>query len=190
MSEQSQTAAPDGLISEFRPSKATIWTWSILSLPLFLLAAGVYAAAATHGAGKVEVTMGMTELVAVLVLSVAILIIHEAVHGVVMIAFGASPRFGVLRSGGLPMGLYATSPGYRYTRPAYLLVCLAPLAILSPLGLALCWLSFGGYMVVPFAIQFGGCIGDATIAWHVMRAPRGALCEDMRDGTRFWSAAA
>jgi Putative zincin peptidase len=190
MSEQLQPAPADGLIAEFRPGKVTIWAWAILSIPLFLIAVGVYATAATHGATHVEVTMRLGDLAAVVALSVAMVCIHEAVHAVVMIAFGASPRFGVLMSSGLPMGFYATSPGYRYTRPRYLIVCLAPLAILSPLGLAFCWLSFGGYLVIPFAIQLAGCIGDVTIAWHVLRAQRGALCEDMRDGTRFWKAQA
>jgi hypothetical protein len=190
MSEQLQPAPADGLIAEFRPGKVTIWAWAILSIPLFLVAVGVYATAAAHGANQAEGTIHPIDLLVVIALSAALLCIHEGVHGVVMIAFGASPRFGILKSSGLPMGFYATSPGYLYTRPRYFIVCLAPLAILSPLGLALCWLSFGGYLVIPFAIQLAGCIGDVTIAWHVLRAQRGALCEDMRDGTRFWKAEA
>ena len=88
------------------------------------------------------------------------------------------------------MGFYATAPGHRFSRRQYLLVCLAPLAILSPLGILACWLPFGGYFVLQFAIQLAGCIGDATIAWHVLRASADAECEDMRDGTRFWKTAA
>jgi hypothetical protein len=190
MSEQTQSTATDSLIAEFRPGKITVWMWLILTIPLFVIAVGLYLAAATHGANHAEGSISIVGLLAVVVLSVAMVCIHEGVHGVVMITFGGHPRFGVLMTGGLPMGFYATTPGHRYTRPQYLLVCLAPLAILSPLGLALCWLSFGGYLVIPFAIQLAGCIGDVTIAWHVMRAPRGALCEDMRDGTRFWKAGA
>jgi hypothetical protein len=190
MSEQLQPESADGLIADFRPGKVTLWVWSILTIPLFVIAAGLYLAAAAHGANYTEGSISIVGLLAVIALSVAIACIHEAVHGVVMIAFGGRPRFGVLMSSGVPLGFYATTPGYRYTRPQYLLVCLAPLAILSPLGLALCWLPLGGHLVVPFALQLAGCIGDVTIAWHVMRAPGGALCEDTRDGTRFWKAGA
>ena len=59
----------------------------------------------------------------------------------------------------------------------------------NPLGIPVCMLPFGGYLVLPLAIHLSGCLGDATIAWHTLRAPAGALCEDMRDGCRFWSAA-
>jgi hypothetical protein len=39
-------------------------------------------------------------------------------------------------------------------------------------------------------MHFAGCLGDATIALQVLRAPANAVCEDMRDGTRFWKAEA
>jgi hypothetical protein len=188
------TELPDDAISEWKPSGVTIWAWVILSIPLLWFGVGIYLASATHGASHVEGTIKsgeiLVELLIAAALTLALACIHEAVHGLPMIAFGAKPQFGILRYGGVPMGLYATSPGHRFTRRQYLIVCLAPLAILSPLGVALCWLPFGGYLVVPFAAQFAGCIGDITITWHVLRAPAGAACEDMRDGTRFWKAEA
>jgi hypothetical protein len=191
MAEETQShQLPDGATSEWRPSRATIWAWAILSIPIFILAMGAYLNTAAHGASQAGGSIGLMDMLAVAALSIAIVGVHEAVHGVFMVAFGAKPQFGVLTSSGIPVGLYATAPGYHFSRARYLMVCLAPLAILSPLGLLLCWLPFGGYFVIPFALQLAGCIGDATIAWHVLHAPRGSLCEDMRDGTRFWPAAA
>jgi hypothetical protein len=191
MSEKTRSAdLPGGTFSEWKPSGATIWAWTILCIPLFLFGVGIYATSATHGANHVEGTINPVEMLAAAALTLALGCIHEAVHAVPMMAFGAQPQFGILRHGGVPLGFYATSPGYRYTRRQYLSVCLAPLVILSPLGIALCWLPFGGYLVFPFAAVFAGCIGDLTITWHVLRAPSGAACEDMRDGTRFWTAEA
>jgi hypothetical protein len=45
------------------------------------------------------------------------------------------------------------------------------------------------YAVLPFAVYLAGCIGDLTIAWHVVRAPADSACEAMRDGTRSWNTA-
>ena len=90
--------------------------------------------------------------------------------------------------GGIPLGFFATAPGHRFSRREYLLVALAPFLVMTPLGAAACLLPFGGYLAVPLAIVFGGCIGDLAITWRVLRAPSNADCEDLRDGVRFWTA--
>lgn len=191
MAEQPQASAlPDGVISEWRPSRVTMWVWVVLSLIITAFAVGFYLYFATHGSSHAEGSFSLGQVLIVVVLSLGLVGVHEAVHGILMRGYGAKPQFGVLKSSGVPMGFYATAPGHRFSRRQYLLVCLAPLAILSPLGILACWLPFGGYFVLPFAIQLAGCIGDATIAWHVLRASADAECEDMRDGTRFWKTAA
>jgi hypothetical protein len=186
MASQQAPELPDGVLSEWRPSTATWVVWMILMLPLTVVALAFYLFFALHGANHAEGTFSLGQLVLVVVLTLGLLCIHEAVHGIAMFAYGARPQFGILMTKAGPSGLYATAPGHRFSRRQYLIVCLAPLAILSPLGVLACWLPIGGYLVVPFAIQLPGCIGDATIALHVLRAPSGAACEDMRDGTRFW----
>jgi len=155
-------------------------------LPIFLVALGAYIFIATHGETHATGSASLPQIVLVVALSVGILCVHEGVHGIVMIAFGARPQFGLLMTKVGPMGLYATAPGNRFGRRQYLLICLAPLGVLAPLGALACWLPVGGYLVLPLAIHAAGCVGDVTIAWHVLRAPSGAACEDMRDGTRFW----
>jgi hypothetical protein len=189
MAEQAQTnALPDGAISEWRASRATKWAWMILIVPIFLIALDVYATIAAHGTGEFRGTFNAFGFAIVAALAIGLLCVHEAIHGVVMVAFGSRPTFGVLKNDGFPIGLYATSPGHRFSKSQYLIVALAPLAILGPIGILACWLPNGGYLVVPFAAHLAGCIGDLTIVWHVLRAPAGVACEDMQDGTRFWSA--
>jgi hypothetical protein len=129
----------------------------------------------------ISVNIALT-LALILALSAA----HEGVHGLAMMAFGARPTFGILKSGRVPWGFYTTSPGRRFTRRRYLIVALAPLAVIAPLGIPLCWSPIGGDLWFPFAVHLGGCIGDLTIAWHVLSGPREIFCEDLADGVRLW----
>lgn len=43
MAEQSQAGVlPDGVISEWHPSRLTIWAWTILSVPIGVIGLAVY----------------------------------------------------------------------------------------------------------------------------------------------------
>jgi hypothetical protein len=181
---------PDGVVSEWRPTRRTFVAWTVLMVPIFVVGLDVYVLAALHGQTHAEGSANLAQTALVVALSVALMCVHEGVHGIVILAFGARPEFGILRNASFPVGFYATAPGRRFSRNQYLLVCLAPLAVLAPLGILACWLPFGGYLVIPFALHLAGCIGDVTISWHVLRSPSSVICEDMSDGTRFWKAEA
>ena len=182
------SAIPPGLISEWKPSPATWVGWTVLSLPMFVLALVGYVFIASRGAIAASGSVDLAQMALVVALAFALAAVHEAVHGLVMGAFGASPEFGVLRVDGIPLGFFATAPGHRFSRRQYLLVALAPILVITPLGAAACLFPFGGYLAVPLAIVFGGCIGDLAITWHVLRVPANVECEDLRDGVRFWQA--
>lgn len=193
MAEQPQaTGLPDGALSEWKPSKATWRIWTILSIPIWLLGLDIYMVAAFGGSASGTVGFGQLMLWLVLTtgLTLVIMCVHEGVHGVAMLRFGAKPQFGILKIEGIVAGMYATAPGHRFSRNQYLAICLAPLAILAPLGIPACMLPFGGYLVMPLAMHLAGCIGDVTIAWHVLRGPSEVVCEDLRDGLRLWKAEA
>jgi hypothetical protein len=181
--------APDGLSSEWHPTRTTWILWLILALPMLYVGAVVYTTAALHGeTPRSSGTVEMGALMVVLLLGFGLAWVHEGVHGIFMLAFGARPKFGMLRIGLLPYAFYATDPGHRFTRRQYLAVCLAPLAILGLLGIPLCMLS--PYLVLPFAFHLAGCIGDIAISRHVLQGPPTVICEDLRDGVRFWKPAA
>jgi hypothetical protein len=184
-----QGPAPDGLSSEWHPTRTTWILWLILALPMLYVGAVVYTTAALHGeTPRSSGTVEMGALMVVLLLGFGLAWVHEGVHGIFMLAFGARPKFGMLRIGLLPYAFYATDPGHRFTRRQYLAVCLAPLAILGLLGIPLCMLS--PYLVLPFAFHLAGCIGDIAISRHVLQGPPTVICEDLRDGVRFWKPAA
>jgi hypothetical protein len=185
-----QEPAPDGASSEWHPTRTTWILWLILSLPILYVGAVVYTTAAFHGEipQSASGTVDIGPLIAVLLLGFGLMWVHEGVHGIFILAFGGRPQFGVLRTGVLVYAFYATDPGHRFTRRQFLAVILAPLAILGVLGIPLCMLS--PYLVVPFALHLAGCIGDIAVSWHVLRRPSTVVCEDLRDGVRFWNRAA
>ncbi|BCX09921.1 MAG: hypothetical protein KatS3mg066_3780 [Fischerella sp.] len=99
------------------------------------------------------------------------IIIHELIHGVAFAAFGGSPRYGVSVKFFLPYA-YATSPGTRFSRNAYLVIDLAPLVVIDLLCLVLvaifpqaAWLG----LVVVF--NTSGASGDLWMATLLLRCP-------------------
>ena len=181
-------AIPLGPISEWKPSRATWLVWTVLATPMTVLAALGYVLIASRGALPASGSANLAQLALVAALTVGLAAAHEAVHGLVMRAFGASPEFGVLRVERIPLGFFATAPGHRFSRRQYLTVALAPFLVITPLGVPACLLPFGEYLALPLAIVFGGCIGDLAITWHVLGVPPNVECEDLRDGVRFWKA--
>ncbi len=82
--------------------------------------------------------------------------------------------------------LYATSVGHLFTRPQYFVVAVAPAVLISTIGFALCFGGLTGYLLVPLAIHLGGCVGDGGAVLQLMRELPGTLCEDLKDGIRFF----
>lgn len=158
---------------------------NLLALPLALIAGGVFltlgawaSRAATDG------PLGLN-LVALLVTIVATLGLHELAHGLAMRAFGAKPRYGLKLEA---LALYATAPGYAFTRNQYLLVILAPLASLSLIALAGLGI-FAGTIMVPAlvvgaVVNAAGACGDVYMAWLTARYPAVAYVIDEEDGMR------
>jgi hypothetical protein len=177
----------DGLLSEWRPTRATILAWTFPAVLASMAADGVYGYVALRGAIPNSWSIDLAQALLEIGLVFGFAAIHEAIHGAAFLAFGARPTFGIFRVAGRWVGLYTSAPGRRFSAREYVTICLAPVVLLTPLGLLACLLPFGVYLAWPLGIVFGGNIGDVTITWHVLRAGRGVRCEDMPDGTRFWS---
>ena len=112
------------------------------------------------------------------------LVLHEALHGLAMYAYGARPKFGVLLQG---MMLYATAPGYAFRRNEYIVVILAPLVTLSLaafIGAAAAPMQAAVIIAVCATINGAGAVGDLWIMSIVLRYPKQAYVIDERDGMR------
>jgi hypothetical protein len=178
---------------DWRPGKAAVLAWNALAVLLFVVGLVVFglpvvaraARGGTSVAFIIPITNAVIAVVIVLLVSAALLVMHEGIHALVMRLFGARPRFGVTAVAGLLPALYTTAPGHVFTRRQYLGVAVAPAVALSTLGFLACFSPFGGYLVVPLAIHLSGCVGDAAATERVLRQPAGTGCEDLRDGIRF-----
>lgn len=113
------------------------------------------------------------------------LVAHELTHGLAMWLFGATPTYGFLWRG---MMLYATTPGYAYRRNSYLVVALAPLALISALVVLGLWLlpgwQWAALLVLCGVVNASGASGDLWMTRIALGYPAAAFIMDERDGMR------
>jgi hypothetical protein len=125
-------------------------------------------------------------LLGLLVAMAVSLLLHELIHGAFFWIFSRSkPRFG-LRGG----YAYAAAPGWFFPPQQYLIIALAPLVLLTILGMILVAFVPVGMLA---AILFGmvtnasGAVGDMWIAFKVLRERRKIVIEDLGDGFNFYA---
>ncbi len=178
-------------VVEWLPSKENVAVWNLLSAPMGLAAAALFGLVASRGRIPDGFRVDTLEMFFIAVLTLAVFVVHELLHGGVMKAFGATPQFGMLKVGGSTMGsaFYATSPGHLYSRIQYVTLALAPTVLLTGLGILACLTPVAPVVWLPFTFHFMGCVGDLAIARRTLQEPRGTKCEDLRDGVRFVRAA-
>lgn len=134
--------------------------------------------------GELTVEIDLVEVLLTLALTIAVVVVHEAVHALAMLGFGVTPRFGFVRVGGVMPAIYTTSVRpHAFDRPAYLAIALAPFILVnSALLVVIVTAGSGGLLVVPFAVHLGGCVGDLWLVRQARSQPVGSRFEDLRDG--------
>ena len=174
-------------VVDWRPSQSEAMTWNVVAIVLTVVGLPLFSLPSVlrGGPGGTSFRIGLTDVLLVVILTGLLLVLHEGIHGIVMLAFGARPTFGTVLVGKVMPAFYATSVGHRFTRAQYLGVAAAPAIAISVVGFLLCFQPWGGYLIVPLAIHLGGCVGDAFAFWRVLREPPGTTFEDLRDGIRF-----
>jgi len=184
----SEDPKPEVAIIDWRPSTSEAMTWNIVAIILMAIGVPLFALPTVLrvGSGAARLQIGLADVLLVVAITAVLLVIHEAIHGLVMLAFGARPTFGVVLVGKSLPALYATSVGHRFSRIQYLTVASAPAITMSVVGFLLCFGPWSGYLIVPLAIHLGGCVGDAFAFMRVLREPPGTKFEDLRDGIRFY----
>jgi hypothetical protein len=175
-------------VVDWRLGTLEAMTWNVVAIILMAVGLPLFALPSVFrvGPGGAGFQIGVSDVLLVAALTALLLVIHEAIHGLVMLGFGARPAFGALLVAHVIPALYATSVGHRFNRAQYLTVAAAPAVAISVIGFLLCFGPWGGYLIVPLAIHLGGCIGDAFAFWRVLREPPGTELEDLRDGIRVY----
>ncbi len=106
---------------------------------------------------------------------------HEGLHGAAMIALGFRPRFGMkLRK----LVLYTTADAY-FSRRQYLIITLAPLLVITLVGLPVMLLltpAIAAWVGIAVAMNAASSIGDMWMAAVMASFPRAALFRDEADG--------
>jgi hypothetical protein len=126
---------------------------------------------------------------AVVIVLVVVLPLHELLHGIAITLTGHPARYGMKLNKGV---LYATSEGALFRRDEYLFVALAPLVGITLLCLLLSlvapeWLY--QMLVMAVVLNAGGAIGDLWSVWVLLRWPRRVLVRDEQDGFRIFDQA-
>ena len=106
--------------------------------------------------------------------------LHELIHGVTILLLGGRPRFGLR----LPFAAYCTAPNQVFTRAGYIAVALAPLVVLTVVGVVITalWPAWATWLWFGFAGNISGAVGDLLTASETRRLPKGALIEDNEAG--------
>src|SRR5712691_6470733 len=88
-------------VVDWRPGHTEAMIWNVVAivliaagLPLFALPSILRA-----GPGSASFQIGLANVVLVVALTVLLLVVHEGIHGLVMLAFRARPTFGVVLVG-------------------------------------------------------------------------------------------
>lgn len=164
-------------------TRRLLWL-NVLGVPLMAVCGvGALLLAFTVG-GLRDFEFGLWEWVAIIPATVLTLGLHELTHGVVMKACGARPEYGMMWH-----ALYATAPGYAFTRNQYLAVIIAPLVVVSGL-VVLGIVAFSGMALVVKLLALSAIVnasgggGDVWMFWLVSRYPASAYVVDEKDGMR------
>ncbi len=170
-----------------RPGSSAAVSWTVLGAAVTVLGVGLFAFPSILRAGPAGATfqIGLVDILLVVALTAVLVVVHEAIHALVMLGFGARTRFGAILVGRVLPAVYATAEGHHFTRGQYLTVAAAPAVAVSVLGFVACLGPWAGWLIVPLAVHLGGCIGDGSACWRALREPSGTECEDLRDGIRF-----
>ena len=106
--------------------------------------------------------------------------LHEAVHALTILLLGGRPRFGLR----LPWAAYCTAPGQVFTRRGYMAVALAPLVVLTIVGVVITalWPQWATWLWFGFAGNISGAVGDLATASEVRRLPSSTLIADDETG--------
>ncbi|WP_376796063.1 DUF3267 domain-containing protein [Thermogemmatispora sp.] len=115
---------------------------------------------------------------------VALLPLHELLHGLVFRLWGGQPYYGIR----FPVALYCGAREQLFRRNQYLLVGLAPCLVLTLLValLMFCWPAAAPYLVLAGAGHLSGCAGDLLAIWLLLRYPSHLCVEDTEMGFRVW----
>jgi len=136
---------------------------------------------------KFDLPNGLLALVVMLLVIFITLTLHELVHGFFFWLFTKErPKFGIG-----PGYAYAAAPDWYFPKGKYLVVGLAPLVVLTVVGLvsiALVPLAWVGAIFLAIVFNAGGAVGDLYIGIRIGGEARNVWVKDTGDGFEIYRA--
>jgi hypothetical protein len=113
-----------------------------------------------------------------------ILPIHELIHGAAFALWGGKPYFGTK----LPLALYCSAKDQVFPRNYYLVIGLAPLAVITLAGIIFTLLAptLSPYVLFAIVGNLSGASGDLWVVKRLRTLPAETLIEDLETGYRAW----
>jgi len=106
---------------------------------------------------------------------------HELCHGLAIKAFGGQPSYGMGVAYFVFPYAFATTET-RFTRNQFLVIALAPLVVLTLIGVPVMILFEWPWLAVPLALNAGGAVGDVWMALILLSYPSEVTVLDSTTG--------
>jgi hypothetical protein len=171
-------------------SSTILWLNILAFLPMvvafFVMVGWTAFVVRTRGSWPTSLSGDTPPWLVLLILVIAIIPLHEGVHGLAIMWVGHKPRFGAKLS---KMVVYATTDAGLFRRGEFLLVALAPLVVLTVVGMILIFIvpdRIGYYLSLGIILNAGSAIGDLWMALVVLRYPPSSIIRDEEDGIRIY----
>lgn len=167
---------------------------TIVSLVLFFVFGGIFAilagiiSPALGSSGSITITLPtlLLTIVAIVALVLFVMVIHELIHGLFFWIFTRSrPKYGFKG-----MYAYAAAPDWYIPRNQFLVIGLAPLVILTLLGLVLFRFlpPLGVFIaILGMTMNAAGAVGDIFIVGLLLRKPASCLFRDFGTGITLYT---
>ncbi len=172
-------------------SGTILWLNILAFLPMvvafFLMAAWLSVVLRVRGSWAISLGGGVPIWLALAILLLLMIPLHEGAHGLAIVWVGHKPRFGAKLS---KMVVYATTDAGLFRRGEFILVALAPLVGLTLLGMFLVFFvpDWAGYYIsLGVILNAGSAIGDLWMVIEVLRYPASAIVRDEEDGIRIYT---
>jgi Putative zincin peptidase len=168
-------------------SLASLVAFFVFGTLFLLLASKISPSLGPSGMIVINIPILLKVALVLSVVTLLIMIVHEFIHGIFFWIFTRSqPKYGF-------KGLYAyaAAPDWYIPRNQFLVIGLAPLIILTLLGLvSLTFLPFTGAIIVVFAMTMNaaGAVGDLFVVGLSLTKPTNCLFRDFGNGITLYKS--
>ena len=135
--------------------------------------------------GSLNLSGMLVVLLALIGIYVAVIVLHEGTHGIFMAWITRTRPVFAFRG----YYAYAAAPGWYFPRGQYMLVSLAPLVLLSLLGLVvLAFVPAGWFLTIISFMAFNasGAVGDLAVFFWLLRQPSTCLAYDVGEAVTLY----